>query len=51
MSTAQIVANNYTEVATKTAALIATLGVITNVYAISIEQFGTDKWLILIVYD
>lgn len=48
--TAQVVVNDYTEVAKKTKDLLDTL-VITTLYSVAIEKFGTDKWLILVVYD
>jgi hypothetical protein len=49
MLTAQTVADSYKEVATKTKALLDTLS-ITTLHVIEVEQFGSDKWLILVVY-
>lgn len=50
LSTAQTVADNWVEVATKTKTLLDGL-TITTLNEVIIRNFGTDKWLIVVVYQ
>lgn len=47
--TKQAVANSYADVATAAKTLIDSV-TITTFYALEIRPFGSDKWLIVLVY-
>ena len=50
MDTAQTIAEDFTEVAAKTKTLLDSLQIAT-IHNVSIKNFGSTKWLIVVIYD